>query len=109
MNTIEYLDLVRATLHLPSDYALQKPLGITKSQISYYRTGRDSLSDAVAVRVAEICDIDAGKVLLDMHMERAKSPEVRAAWAAVMEKISESFTNLLLNSVRVERRRFARQ
>jgi hypothetical protein len=95
LKTTEYLDLVRATLDLPSDYALQKPLGITKSQISYYRTGRDSLSDALVVRVAEICQLDVVKVLLDMHIERSKTPEIRAVFATALEKISASFINLL--------------
>jgi hypothetical protein len=109
LRTAEYLDLVRATLHLPSDYALQKPLGITKSQLSKYRTGADSLSDGIALRVAEICQLDAVRVLLDMHMERAKSPEIRAAWATALEKISASFTNLLLGYGPHERRKFVRQ
>lgn len=98
MNTPEYLDLVRATLHLPSDYALQKPLGISKSLVSAYRTGKESLSDPLALRVAEICGIDASRVLLDAHIERSKTPEIRAAWVSVMEKISASFINLLLGS-----------
>lgn len=96
MNTPEYLDLVRATLRLPSDYALQKPLGISKSLVSAYRTGKESLSDNIAVRVAELCGIDTSKVLLDAHIERSKTPEVRAAWVALMEKISASFNDLLL-------------
>lgn len=109
MKTSEYLDLVRATLHLPSDYALQKPLGISKTQLSNYRNGRDSLSDTMALRVAEICQLDAVRVLLDMHMERAKTPEIRAAWATALEKISASFTNLLLGCGPHERRKFVRQ
>lgn len=108
LKTSEYLDMVRAKLSLPSDYALQKPLGITKQQISNYRTGRESFSDAMVLRVAEICQMDAVKVLLDMHIERAKTPEVRAAWMAMMEKFTASFTNLLLGSGPRDRRRFAR-
>lgn len=96
MNTKEYLDLVRRRLDLPSDYALQKPLAVSKSQLSKYRTGNDSLSDAMALRVAEICGIDVAKVLLDMHIERSKTPEIRAAWAGLMEKFSASFNALML-------------
>lgn len=80
---------------MPSDYALQKPLGVTKQLISRYRNGHDSLSDAMVLRVAEICQIDPVKVLLDMHIERAKTPEIRAAWSATLEKISASFINLI--------------
>ena len=98
MKTSEYLDAVREKLHLPSDYALQKPMGVSKAQLSRYRNGLDSLSDAMAVRVAEILQKDAGKVLIDMHMERSKTPEIRAAWADIMEKISEGFKTLLLGT-----------
>lgn len=95
MNTTEYLDAVRAKLSLPSDYALQKPLGVTKQLISKYRTGAEVLSDAMAIRVAEILGIDAARVLLDAHIERSKTPEVRAAWVGMMEKFSASFRSLL--------------
>lgn len=96
MKTYEYLDLVREKLHLPSDYALQKPLGVTKSQLSKYRNEIDSLGDGMALRVAELLDMDPAKVLLDMHIERSKTPEIRAAWAGLMEKFSESFKALML-------------
>jgi hypothetical protein len=106
MNTPEYLDLVRKRLGLPSDYALQKPLGLSKSQLSAYRTGKESLSDAVAMHVSDILEMDAGRVLLDMHIERSKTPEIRAAWENVLEKISGSFNTLLSGSWSgVERRR----
>ena len=98
MNTIDYLDLVRRKLNLPSDYALQKPLAVSKSQLSKYRTGKEEMSDVMAMRVAELCDLPVAKVLLDMHMERSKTPELRAAWADIMEKISESFKALLLGT-----------
>lgn len=103
MKTYEYLDLVREKLHLPSDYALQKPLGISKTQLSNYRNGRDSLSDSMCLRIAEICGIDAAQVMLDAHLERSKTPEIRAAWEAMMRaysqasaKFSESFKALML-------------
>ncbi|MGK5073257.1 hypothetical protein [Janthinobacterium sp. ZB1P44] len=98
MNTCEYLDRVRLRLDLPSDYALQTPLNLSKSQLSRYRTGKDFLSDDVALRVSEILGIPAGTVLLDMHIERSRSPEVRAAWLSVVEKFSASFNLLLLGA-----------
>lgn len=98
MNTIEYLDLVRRKLDLPSDYALQKPLAVSKSQLSKYRTGKEEMSDVMAMRVAELCGLPVAKVLLDMHIERSKTPELRAAWADIMEKISEGFKALLLGA-----------
>lgn len=98
MNTCEYLDEVRRRLDLPSDYALQKPLNLSKSQLSKYRTGKDCLSDDISLVVAEILNIPAGTVLLDMHIERSKTPELRAAWTGLMEKFSASFNLLLLGA-----------
>jgi hypothetical protein len=95
MNTPEYLDAVKRRLTLPSDYALQKPLGISKAQVSAYRTGKETMSDSIALRVAEILDMPAGRVLVDVHMERSKTPEMRAAWAGILEKISAGFDALL--------------
>ena len=108
MNTHQYLDALRKKLDLPSDYALQKPLAVSKAQLSNYRTGKDSMSDAMALRVAEILGLDTAKVLLDMHIERSKTPEIRAAWMAMMatmEKFSESFLKLLSGASPVTRRR----
>ena len=104
MRTPDYLDLARQELGLPSDYALQKPLGVSKSQLSRWRNGLDSLSDSMAVRVAELCKIPPERVLLDAHLEKAKTPEERAAWKTIMEKFSGSFRNLLSGWTGEERR-----
>ncbi|WP_377704919.1 DUF3693 domain-containing protein [Pseudoduganella sp. UC29_71] len=96
MKPSEYLDLVREKLQAPSDYALQKPLQSSKQQLSRYRKDMDAFSDEMALRVAEVLGVNAGKVLLDMHMERSKTPELRAAWAGMLDKLSASFTDLLL-------------
>ncbi|MYN45778.1 hypothetical protein GTP23_12045 [Pseudoduganella sp. FT93W] len=99
MKPSEYLDKVRGELNLPSDYALQGPLGLSKQQLSRYRKNADVFSDEVAMRVASLCGLEAWRVLVDMHIERAKSPEARSAWTGMMgmmEKFSESFRNLLL-------------
>jgi hypothetical protein len=109
MKPSEYLDHVREHIGAPSDYALQKPLGLSKSQLSRYRNDLDVFSDEIALRVAQMCEINPERVLLDMYMERAKTPEVRAVWATLMskmEKFSASFNTLLSGSWSgVERRR----
>ncbi|HJV86930.1 MAG TPA: helix-turn-helix domain-containing protein [Noviherbaspirillum sp.] len=85
MNTAEYLDALRAKLDLPSDYALQKVLGVTKQQVSRYRKGHDVFSDEVALRVAEFLGRHPGLVMLDMHRERAKTPESKALWQEIFK------------------------
>lgn len=98
MKTQEYLDAVRTSLGLPSDYALQKPLDLSKGQISNYRTGRDRLSNKVAVRVARLIKKDPVQVLIEVNMEKETDPETKAVWQSLLEKISKGFESLLLGA-----------
>lgn len=79
-NTLEFLDEVKAKLGLTSDYQLAKSLGCTHSAISNYRAGKSRLDEAAACKVAELLNLDAGYVLACIASERAKKPEVKAAW-----------------------------
>lgn len=92
MRPSEYLDALRVKLNAPSDYALQKPLGVTKAAISKYRNNRAHFDDDVCIRVAQLLGKEQGFVILDMHMERAKTPQERAAW----QMIFQGFLTLLL-------------
>lgn len=95
MKTPEYLELVKRKLNLPSDYALAKVLGVTRGAISQMQLGKSGLGDETAVKIAEILGVASARVLIDVHMERSKAPEVRAAWAGLMEKFSASFDALM--------------
>lgn len=90
MNTIQYIDSAKSRLGV-SDYALAKALKITPSTIYGYRAGRSHMDDETAIKIAAILGIHAGLVLLDMHRERAKTPQERSAW----EDIFEGFHTLL--------------
>lgn len=106
LNTPEYLDLARQKLTLPSDYALQKPLGVTKQLISKYRTGKETLSNGIALKLAVLTGLRAERVLVEAQIEKAKTPEERVVWESILEKISESFNRHLLGSWHGEERRF---
>lgn len=95
MKPSDYLDKVRDAIGAPSDYALQKPLSLSKQRLSNYRKNKDFFSDEVSLKVAEILRIHAGIVILDMHRERAKTPETQAVWSGLMDKLSASFNSLL--------------
>lgn len=87
MKTAEYLDAIKARHNLPSDYAAAKLIGVTRSAVSRYRHGADSFADPVALRVAELLDLDPASVLIDCQMERAPDPATRAAWGALLARI----------------------
>lgn len=91
MNTIEYMAALKKRLVIDSDYALSKALGVTKQTISRYSKGVGHFDDDVARRVAAILEMHPGLVMLDMHRERAKTPEDRSVW----QEIYKGFLTLL--------------
>jgi len=112
MNTLEYLDAVKAKLGIESDYALAASLGVTRSAVSTFMRGKGIFGDDVALTVAEILQINPLEVIAAANAERAKTPEQKARWTNLVEKFSrpvESFRNLLSQwDGRTERRRAPR-
>ena len=86
MQTNDYLELVKRRLDLQSDLALANVLGVTRSAISHMKSGESGIGNATAVKVAQLTGIPVAHVLIAIHLERSKAPEVKAAWASMMEK-----------------------
>ncbi len=78
--TIEFLDAVKTLRGLTSDYQLSKHLECTHSAISNYRMKKNYLDEGIACRIADELDIEPSYVLACVASERAKRPEVKAAW-----------------------------
>ena len=95
MNTIEYLQAVKTRLGITSDYALAKALRVGHSTICSYRAGRSRIDDDVALTIAEILDLLPIQVIATANAERAKTPEQRARWTGVLEKLSVGFNTLI--------------
>lgn len=78
--SIQWLDLAKQK-HGLSDYALAPRLGITKSQMSRYRTAADYLSDDAAIKLAALLEMDnPAPIIASAHAERAKTAEARGFW-----------------------------
>jgi len=92
--TVDWLAECKRRFGVESDYALAKRLGVSSQTISSYRTGRSRFDDDMALTVAEALQIDPLQVIASANAERAKTPEQRARWEAIMEKFSVSFRNL---------------
>lgn len=105
MKTIEYLDAVKSTLTLPSDYALAKVLGITHVSVGQFRNGRSAMGIETCMKVGEILQLDGHAVYADGQIERAKNQQIADFWKSISEKFSTSFLNLLSGTSPVMRRR----
>lgn len=93
-----YLNAARSHLGLRSDYALAQALGLRKSTIGNYRSGRNNFNDAIAMRIASAAGVRPESVLLAMQVERASNDEARAVWISLWEKHSEGSLPLSLTS-----------
>lgn len=95
MKSLDYLDLVKKKLDLPSDYALAKVLGITSTAVGALRSSKSSMGIETALKVGEILDVDGHAIYAAGQIERARSPEIRQFWVGVVEKFSTSFNSLI--------------
>lgn len=72
LRTVELLERVKAAYGLPSDYALAKKLGLTRSAISHYKCKGTTLDDRMALEIAELLELNPMLVMASMHIERAE-------------------------------------
>lgn len=84
----EYLDAIKESKGIASDYQLAKMLGWSRPRISHYRSGIHHFDEAGALQVAELLDLDPAAVLLDSLYSRAHSPAARAAFGSIRERIT---------------------
>ena len=84
MDTNELLDAVKTRHGIPSDYALSQALGMSRQGVRALR--ESGLSDARAVQIASLLELDPARVLAWVHAERAQDPAVRKVW----EKLAKS-------------------
>ena len=96
MTTCDFLDALKARYKLPSDYALAHFMGIARSGISSYRSGKTRLDDSIAMKVAKLLDLDAGYVVACAHAERANRDDVRDMWQKTANALKRSAGALLV-------------
>lgn len=85
--TTEFLDAVKCLKELNSDYSLAPVLGITRSQVSRFRNGKDFLGDSTAIKIAELLEIDPAFVIACAHAERAKESTEKAVWQGLAARL----------------------
>ncbi|WP_395137284.1 DUF3693 domain-containing protein [Schlegelella aquatica] len=88
--TVEFIDAVKVRYDLPSDYAAAGLIGLTRSQVSKYRKGKDYFGDETCARVAELLEEDPAYVMACVHAERASSDVVRRVWEKLAKKLERA-------------------
>jgi predicted transcriptional regulator len=86
-STIELLDLAKAKAGDVSDYRLAKMLGVDQTSMSNYRRGRSQPKNPIAMRLAELCDLDPAEVVAWVNLERSSTPEDAQVWQLLLSRI----------------------
>ena len=88
MQATYWIDRVKSHKGLPSDYAVAKELGLTRSAVSSYRhKGFATLDEDACVKVGLVLGIDPLLVVADQARERTKNDDARSAWSAILERL----------------------
>lgn len=84
--TIEYLDAAKKALSVDSDYEMARKLGIIKQAMSNYRTGRRTIDDYAAMKIAEALKIDEREVIAAANYEREKDEKRKDYWGKIFQR-----------------------
>jgi hypothetical protein len=74
---------------------ISKELGLSSQRLYQLFNEGGTYNEETAYKVAVILDVNPAEVMAAAHFERAKTPEIKAVWEALVEKISEGFEVLL--------------
>jgi len=80
MDSVQFLDAVRARHRLPSDRKLAAFLGIDQPRVVAYRKGRRKLDPDACLAIARALELPAEHVFASIAAERAKRSEHRRVW-----------------------------
>lgn len=87
MKAGNWIDKLKESKGLPSDYAAAKLLGVSRFTVSGYRQRPDAtFDDEVSFKVATALGIDPAAIIIDQAAERAKDPSIRTALQQVAAK-----------------------
>jgi transcriptional regulator with XRE-family HTH domain len=80
MKALEWVEKIKTTHGIESDYAVAKMLGVSRFTVSGYRNRPGATFDEeIAFKVAEALGIDPVGIIIDQVAERSKSPAVASA------------------------------
>lgn len=95
MKTSDYVELLRPLTETGSLYATAQLLGVTEPAMHRYAKGQRHFDEYACLRVAELLNMPAEKVIADIAMEREKDPERRVYWAELLKKYGVAATVLI--------------
>ena len=87
MKAHEWIDRLKVTKGISSDYAVAKILGISTAAICKIKQTESTFSDETSMKVALLLDMDPLIVLSDQAAERSKNDQVKKAWSQLLDTL----------------------
>jgi hypothetical protein len=91
MNSYEYIEEVKRTNGLDTDYKVAKMLNWPQNKITQYRNGQ-SMDNEAARQIADLLKVPLMQVIADMESQRQKDPSKKKAWKMLAKLAKEKGT-----------------
>ncbi|WP_341921868.1 hypothetical protein [Polaromonas sp. YR568] len=92
----QLLDAIKKKHGLASDYKLSLFTGIREQSLSNYRHGRTFPDAAACLKIAELLDLDAGLLIVEMEARRTKDEPTRQVWQNLAQRLQMGFASCKL-------------
>lgn len=86
--TSEYIKQIERRYGTTNGKELGRLLGVAEMSISRYRKESHGFADDVAVRAAQLLDIDPGVILAELQIERAPEGIAKEMWSKVLKQLT---------------------
>lgn len=88
MNFKDYTTAAINRFGLTGNAALADELGLSKSAISHFTSGKATPSESTMIKLAELAGIPKEEALIDLNLWRSKNnPELQKVWQRVSKMI----------------------
>jgi transcriptional regulator with XRE-family HTH domain len=95
-NSQKYLVEVKRKLNLTSDYSLAKVLGVGTNTISQYQNQKRVMDDTMALRIAEILEIDPMKIIAAANADR-ETGKAKEKWESFYKQLGGLAASLFIS------------
>jgi len=94
MYQTKLLDSYKSAKNYIQDKQIAADLGVQKSRISEFRSGKRYMSDIQAVFLAQECRIDEKEALIGVHADRTQNSHIKQLWDEIAKKLNSQGNQL---------------
>ncbi|EAS40402.1 hypothetical protein C9J48_27390 [Photobacterium profundum] len=94
MYQTKLLDSYKSAKNYIQDKQIAADLGVQKSRISEFRSGKRYMSDIQAVFLAQECKIDEKEALIGVHADRTQNSHIKQLWDEIAKKLNSQGNQL---------------